>query len=128
MTFPTRALSIRQPWCHHILFDGKDIENRDWQTSYRGPVLIHASAAFDGYAAERREFQAMHPQSHLGGIVGMVEITDCVSSSESKWFYGQYGFALRNPVPLDFIPCKGALGFFTPVFNRALLQVRKEAA
>lgn len=29
MIFPTKAISIRQPWCHHILFDGKDIENRD---------------------------------------------------------------------------------------------------
>lgn len=128
MIFPEKAISIRQPWCHHILFDGKDIENRDWHTSYRGPVLIHASKSFDGYAAERREFEAAHPQSPLGGIVGMVEIADCVRSSQSKWFFGQYGFVLRNPVPLEFIPCKGALGFFTPAFNRALLQARKEAA
>lgn len=70
----------------------------------------------------------MHPQSHLGGIVGMVEITDCVSTSQSSWFYGQYGFVLRNPVALDFIPCKGALGFFTPDFDRSLLKARKEAA
>lgn len=128
MTFPTKAISIRQPWCHHILFDGKDIENRDWQTSYRGPVLIHASATFDGRAAERREFEAMHPQSQMGGIVGMVEITDCVSTSQSEWFYGQYGFVLRNPVALDFIPCKGALGFFTPDFDRSLLNARRAVA
>lgn len=133
MTYPTKAISIRQPWCHHILFDGKDIENRDWRTTFRGPVLIHASKAFDGYADERREFAAKHPESHLGGIVGMVEIIDCVTpqsliAERSQWFYGRFGFVLRNPVPLDFIPCKGALGFFTPDIDRSLLKVRSIAA
>lgn len=37
------ALSIRQPWAWHILNSGKDIENRDWPTRFRGRVLIHAS-------------------------------------------------------------------------------------
>ncbi len=37
------ALSIRQPWAWHILHSGKDIENRDWPTRFRGRVLIHAS-------------------------------------------------------------------------------------
>ena len=40
-----RALSIRQPWCHHILHDGKDVENRDWPTKGRGWFLIHAGKA-----------------------------------------------------------------------------------
>ena len=38
-----KALSIRAPWWFCILHNGKDIENRDWSTRYRGPVLIHAS-------------------------------------------------------------------------------------
>ncbi len=25
---------------------------------------------------------------------------------------GRYGFVLRNPRPIELIPCKGALGFF----------------
>lgn len=33
------ALSIRQPWAWHILHSGKDIENRDWPTKFRGRVL-----------------------------------------------------------------------------------------
>jgi hypothetical protein len=40
---PCIALSIRQPWAWLILHAGKDIENRDWPTKYRGPFLIHAS-------------------------------------------------------------------------------------
>jgi len=67
---------------------------------------------------------------HRGGIVGSVEIVDCVSEApwldngrDSKphtmypeWFAGPWGFVLRNPQPLQFRPCRGALGFFKPQF------------
>ncbi len=100
-----KALSIRQPWCHHILHDGKDIENRSWPTKYRGQFLIHASKTFDGSKADSKGFS-------MGGIVGIAEIISCVSESNSKWFMGDYGFVLANVIELPFIPCKGALGFF----------------
>ncbi len=38
-----KALSLRQPWAWAILHAGKRIENRDWGTAYRGPLLLHAS-------------------------------------------------------------------------------------
>ena len=47
-----------------------------------------------------------------GGIVGTAEVAGCVTTSASPWFFGTYGFLLRNIQPVDFIPCKGALGFF----------------
>lgn len=122
--FPRVALSIRQPWPHHILFDGKRVENRSWPTRFLGSFLIHASATFDGKAAERREFIAKHPRSPLGGIVGMATITDCVTSMDSARFFGPYGFVLVNPTPLEFVPCKGKLGFFTPDIDFSLLKVR----
>jgi hypothetical protein len=37
------ALIIRQPWAWAVVYAGKDVENRTWQTSYRGPLLIHAA-------------------------------------------------------------------------------------
>jgi hypothetical protein len=49
-----------------------------------------------------------------GGIVGVAEIVDCVSSSTSPWFVGEYGFLIRNARPLPYVPCRGALGFFRP--------------
>lgn len=49
-----------------------------------------------------------------GGIVGECEIADCVTTSESPWFVGKYGFLLRDAKPIEFRPCKGALGFFKP--------------
>ena len=47
-----------------------------------------------------------------GGIIGSVEIVDCVTESESPWFFGRYGYVLRDPRPLPFAPWRGQLGFF----------------
>lgn len=47
-----------------------------------------------------------------GGIVGVATIIDCVTSSDSKWFMGKYGFVLADAKPLPFVPCKGQLNFF----------------
>ena len=41
-----KALTIRQPWAWAIIFDGKDVENRSWNTSYRGDLAIHAGVAY----------------------------------------------------------------------------------
>ena len=49
-----------------------------------------------------------------GGIVGMARIVDCVTEWPSEWFFGRYGFVLRDAFPVDLIPCKGQLGFFAP--------------
>lgn len=38
-----KALSFTRPWSWVILNLGKRIENRTWDTDYRGPVLLHAS-------------------------------------------------------------------------------------
>lgn len=40
---PDKALSIRQPWAWAIIHAGKDVENRNWSTKFRGPVCIHAA-------------------------------------------------------------------------------------
>jgi hypothetical protein len=40
-----KALSLIQPWADAVLFLGKTIENRRWNTNFRGRFLIHASAS-----------------------------------------------------------------------------------
>jgi len=122
-----KALSIRQPWAWLILHGGKDIENRTWTTKVRGRVLIHAAqgmtatewqAAFGLYLQIRRTqglpavAVPFSKQLERGGIVGSVEIVDCVTASDSPWYMGDVGFVLRNPLSLPFIPLKGRLGFF----------------
>jgi len=103
------AISIRQPWAHLILTAGKDIENRSWPTQQRGRVLIHAgrTTVEDPETIRRLGLP-------LGGIVGSVEIADCVSASDSRWWSGPWGWVLRDPRPLQFTPCTGRLGFFRP--------------
>lgn len=118
MIYPRVALSIRQPWAHRILNEGKNCENRDWLTKFRGLVLIHAGKKYDdGYTED--DFLMQPPR---GGIVGMVEITDCVTTMDSEWFCGPYGFVLRNPVALEFVPCRGKLGFFNPDIDFSALK------
>ena len=118
-----KAISIRQPWAWHILHSGKDIENRDWPTKLRGRILIHAAKGCTHDEWEEGRDPLWHtggPSIDLpalidlprGGIVGSVEIVDCVAISDSPWFVGKYGFVLRNPELLHFTPMRGQLGFF----------------
>lgn len=103
------ALSIRQPWAHHILHDGKDIENRGWPAKRRGWILIHAGVT----TAEDPDLIRAKGLP-LGGIVGLVRITGCVTASVSPWFVGPFGFTLADPLALPLIPCPGRLSFFLP--------------
>jgi len=42
-----RALTVKQPWAHMIAYGGKIIENRVWETYYRGLLAIHAGSGWD---------------------------------------------------------------------------------
>lgn len=116
------ALSIRQPWAWLILNAGKDIENRDWSTRFRGRFLVHAAKGvtrdeYEAVANFVRRLQVKRPLPEFaalprGGVVGSVEIVDCVKYSSSPWFMGKNGFVLRDPCPTLFVPHKGRLGFF----------------
>lgn len=110
-----KVLSIQQPWAWAICNAGKDIENRNWPTNFRGEFLIHAGKKYDPDGYEfLREFDIIPPsyEIHFGGIVGKATLVNCVTKHNSKWFFGPYGFVLANRKPLDFIPLKGQLGFF----------------
>lgn len=110
------VLSIRQPWAWLIANGYKDIENRSWPTKFRGKFLIHAGKKWDEDTDTKDIFRGFNinvPENlELGGIVGIAEITDCITESNSEWFFGEYGFVIKNARPLPFYPCKGQLGFF----------------
>lgn len=123
------ALSIRQPWAHLIIYAAKDVENRDWPTRVRGRVLIHASKTMtradyeaavifcsglpDGTMPNDFQFPTFEQlKSKCGGIVGVMNIVDCVTQSPSPWFCGRYGFVIDAAAEMTFYPCKGTLGFF----------------
>ena len=46
-----RAITVKQPWAFAIVHGGKVIENRSRGTSYRGPIAIHAGAAWSDLGA-----------------------------------------------------------------------------
>ena len=123
-----KALSVRAPWWWAILH-GKPVENRDWYTSQRGRIYLHASKFWKAedieddwedvlYMAGKDKMTLPTPdwvtmKTSGGCIVGSVEIVDCVRKHPSKFFVGEYGFVLRDPVKfMRPIPFKGALGFF----------------
>jgi ASCH domain len=110
-----KALSIQQPWGHLIASGQKDIENRDWPTRFRGRFLIHVGKRID-IDFDARDFPGMAlqmpPVLDAGGIIGEAEIVDCVTKSTSPWFFGKFGFVIRNAKLLPFRPYRGALRFF----------------
>jgi hypothetical protein len=142
------ALSLKQPWAW-LMTHGlagipmKDIENRSWSTSFRGPVLVHASKTWDDQVFPRikktmgqywrptmfyeqpelKPLLEVMPRRHYefsqGGIVGVFTITDCWSLGQFKgkgidnpWFFGPYGFVVKDARPLPFVPLRGFQRFF----------------
>jgi hypothetical protein len=108
-----KIISIRQPWASLIVCGIKDVENRTWSTRYRGPVLVHASLRADDISSVDlvRYYGAFPPSDQpRGGIVGVVEIVDCVRPHSSQWYApGCWAFVLANARKLPFVEWKGAL-------------------
>jgi ASCH domain len=124
-----KILSIKQPWASLIVHGLKDIENRTWRTNYRGPLLVHASLRSDDItAADLVRYYGAFPPSDQprGGIVGIVDIVDCVRPYSSRWYApGCWGFVLANARPLPFVRWKGALSLRDA--PRELLMMLKES-
>ena len=132
--FPTKALSVRQPWTWAILHAGKDVENRSaaalrhMRIDPFSSIALHASKGMtrdeyedcldDCHAISRKQpFPSgltLPPFDDLprGGIVGIAQLYDAVTEHESLWFSGRIGLVLRNAKSLPFVPLKGMLGFF----------------
>ena len=132
-----KALSLREP--HAILTvtvrDGlalKQIETRSWFTSYRGPLLIHASKRFsveEVYLCTQEPFlsallnagyglPSMLPR---GAIIGKVMLVGChiILPIPSRCFGNDYEVTLPPPEPEhsfgDYTPGRYAWVFEEPV-------------
>jgi hypothetical protein len=117
-----KALTLRPHWAWLVVNGYKDIENRSWPTQRRGRIWIHASSSRVTRSEYKRFLQVCQDQHinkfparedfKIAGIIGSVEIADCVTASRSYWFKGDYGFVLRNARTTLFRAMKGRLGFF----------------
>lgn len=135
-----KCLSVRQPWASLIVLGAKDVENRTWRTSYRGPLLIHASQRVEPHdaaylaAAMRAEGLDWPDVLQTGGVVGVATLTDCVTEDDSEWFDGPVGWILEDARPVPFFQLTGRLGLFEvpddilPAAVRHLLETPRAEA
>lgn len=125
-----KALTLWQPWAAAVIYAGKDVENRAWRTSYRGPLVIHAAKRkptryelmrFSDLLLDMHEdrekgsallVKVLRAAAHRGGIVGRVQVIDCVDDHDSPWFSGPHAMVLAEPEPLPFKAVVGQRGFF----------------
>jgi hypothetical protein len=127
-----KILSIRQPWAYLIVAGYKPVENRTWNTSYRGPLLIHASQAMEenDFPVQREWIKTLNQyliagdESPIvipedlprGAIVGAATLTDVWDKKKFerpgiRWFEGPYGFKMEDAVEFaEPIPWRGQLG------------------
>ncbi len=120
-----KAISICGPWWWYIMQGIKPVENRDWPSKYRGPLLIQVSqkileadrvAAMD--MAKRAGWTGRVPtpaelQDARGHIVGIVQMVDCVERHPSPFFTGRYGHVYAKPeLFAKPIRCRGELNLF----------------
>lgn len=120
-----KALSVRQPYAFLIVAGFKDIENRTWQTRYRGPLLIHAAKKEDwleiaaGLArvtTDEFPFKTLARRIVFGAVVGRVMLVDVVRDHPSSWAVpGRHHWVLAHPELIEPpIPCRGHQYLFTP--------------
>jgi hypothetical protein len=106
---------VRQPWAWAIIEGGKDVENRKPRTHYRGSLLIHAGLQddLDGWHFLDEKGIQLPVDPPTGGIIGVVDLVDCVQGYDSCWAQeGRWHWLLANARPLRFMAYKGSLGLF----------------
>jgi len=113
-----KVLSVKQPWAWCIFNAGKDVENRTWETIYRGELYIHASKKFDwGAYTSMIERSNNIPQNmklfETGGIIGKVDLVSCVYNHESNWAQKDMcHWVFEYPVQKIFKRCNGQLKIY----------------
>lgn len=123
-----KAITIQQPWAHLVIYgyadpftgrrEIKNVENRTWESSYRGPLLIHAGVGKDHIDAIRDFPGLTIPDLRFGACLGIVEMFGCVRPGDTgpnslRWEQGPWCHQYRNPRTFPTpIPWKGALGLW----------------
>ena len=113
---PIKLISIRQPFAWAIVAGHKTIENRTWDTRYRGLLYIHAAGRMHRTPIKEVERQSGvavdRSQLVMGAIIGHVELVDVITQSSSPWFEGPYGFVLANATIIKPVPALGRLSIY----------------
>lgn len=125
-----KTLTILEPWATLICEGKKTVETRNWDTPYRGKILIHASRR--GMPEETYEKYLIknftEHEIHRGCIVGEAELVDIVPFEEefqriiednrivdyaTVEIGSTYAWILKNPMLYEHpIPARGGLGLW----------------
>jgi activating signal cointegrator 1 len=136
-----KVISLHQPWATLIAIGAKRIETRSWNTSYRGPLAIHASKEIPKYAREFAMYDeecraaldaagythySMLPKGAIVAVCNLAQVlpTFKVRELPADWWNpsekhfgnyeaGRHGFLLVDVQRLiDPIPARGSLGLW----------------
>ncbi|MHC4089141.1 MAG: ASCH domain-containing protein [Planctomycetota bacterium] len=117
-----KALTVCQPWAWMIVHGPKRYENREWQTSYRGLLLIHAGRSrswIDEHELRQWRAQGLPvPDSAnlpFGAIMGVCRLVDClpIDQIDDEWASGPWCWQLDDVRAFDKpIPYRGGRGLF----------------
>jgi hypothetical protein len=107
------------------------IDDRAWETRYRGSIAIHASKRFHleyyDFVKNRSGWNLPAPKDYeTGGVVGVAKLVDCVkpnnetidgltdAKTERSHFgaSGFYGFVFKDAKPLGLVKVRGMPGIF----------------
>ncbi len=104
-----KCLSLKQPYAELLVSGKKTIELRNWNTSFRGKLLVHASKNID---KERSESLGIDQNNLIcGAIIGSAVLYDVkryMNKTElerdkskhvadiKKFGFCRYGFIIRN--------------------------------
>lgn len=86
-----KCLSINPPYAEMLIKGEKREEYRTWKTTYRGPLAIHETLKGAG----------------RGAVIGIVEITDCIQISHSR-----YAWIVKHPRRINPVLARGMPGIF----------------
>ena len=133
-----KALTLFQPWATLVVYGLKHIETRSWRTSFRGPLVIHASknVTYMPHLLVLLSRGQVPPEVRdlpypTGALLGEVRLVHCAPTS---WFIqgrgrqaislmeealgdyreGRWGWAFQDPEPYARpAPWKGQRGLWT---------------
>lgn len=124
-----KALTVCQPYAELIASGAKRVENREWSTSYRGPLLIHAGKSTAWLEDPKRPPEGMV----FGAVVAVATVVACLPkgagtrTERAQWgptwadlydhehAHGTWCWVLEGVVRLrQPVPWRGAQGLWVP--------------
>lgn len=116
------GLTISQPWAAAIVWGSKRIENREWRVSnsHIGEfIAIHAGKKIDNHwETDHFIWDVMvcefgRDKIVTSAIVGIAVLDGFVEASDDPWFFGPWGWKLREVTPIKPVRCSGKQGLWS---------------